>query len=132
MKLKLIDFKIKGDNTGSLIALEEERNIPFQIKRIYYIFDTKSNIKRGKHAHKKLQQVLVCVCGSCKIKLDNGEEKTEIKLDKPENGLLVDKMIWREMYDFSKDCVLLVLASEYYDEADYIRDYAKFLKLQGA
>ncbi len=129
MDIKLLNFDIKGDERGSLIALEEYRNIPFEIKRVYYIFDTKEGVVRGKHAHKNLQQVLICVKGSCKILLDNGKERKVITLDSPDKGLYIGSFVWREMYDFSPDCVLMVLADKYYDEEDYIRDYKEFLKL---
>jgi len=128
MEVKFINFDVKGDERGKLIAIEELKNIPFEIKRIYYIFDTKKEIRRGYHAHKDLQQVAICVSGSCKILLDNGEKRIkDIILDSPNKGLLIDKMIWHEMYDFSENCVLLVIASDYYDESDYIRDYEDFL-----
>ena len=123
----LINFEIKGDERGNLIALENNKNIPFAIKRVYYIFDTKENVRRGFHAHKKLQQVLVCIKGSCKILLDSGKEKNITNLNSPAIGLVVENNTWREMYDFSPDCVLLVLASELYDEEDYIRNYDEFL-----
>ena len=130
MKIKFINFDIKGDKRGKLIAIEQLKDIPFEIKRVYYIFDTKSEIRRGSHAHKNLQQVAICLNGSCKFLLDNGKERVEdIILDSPNKGLFIDKMIWREMYDFSENCVLLVIASEYYDENDYIRDYEEFLKI---
>ena len=129
MELKIIEFKIKGDDRGKLIAIEELKNIPIEIKRVYYIFDNKNNIKRGFHAHKNLQQVVICVKGSCKFLLDDGKEKKEVVLNVPNKGLFIDKMIWREMYDFSEDCVLVVLANDYYDESDYIRDYEEFLKI---
>ena len=130
MKIEFIDFEIKGDERGSLIAIEEFKNIPFEIKRVYYIFNTKHNVRRGFHAHKNLKQVAICVKGSCKFLLDNGKERIdEIVLNKPNKGLLIEEMIWREMYDFSEDCVLLILANEYYDESDYIRDYEKFIKI---
>ena len=129
MDVKFIEFDIKGDERGKLIALEQFKNIPFEIKRVYYIFDLKNKIPRGFHAHKNLQQVVICLKGSCKFLLDNGEERVkDIILDSPNKGLFIDKMIWREMYDFSEDCVLLVLASDYYDEGDYIRNYGEFLK----
>ena len=123
----IINFDIKGDERGSLISLEENKNIPFEIKRVYYIFNTVEGIRRGFHAHKKLKQVLVCVAGSCKILLDDGKSKEEISLDNPNKGLLIESMIWREMFDFSPDCVLMVLADEVYDESDYFRDYQQFL-----
>jgi dTDP-4-dehydrorhamnose 3,5-epimerase-like enzyme len=124
----ILDFQINGDNRGSLVALESQKNIPFEIKRIYYIFDTKSGVVRGLHAHKDLSQVMVCLKGSCRVVLDNGSAKEQVVLDSPNKGLLIDSMIWREMHDFSEDCVLLVLANEHYDESDYIRDYDEFLE----
>ena len=128
MTSELIDFKTLGDDRGSLIALEENYNAPFEIKRVYYIFDTKEGVRRGFHAHINLKQIAICVKGSCKFLLDDGKEKQNILLDSPNQGLLIEGLIWREMYDFSPDCVLLVLASEHYDESDYIRDYDEFLK----
>lgn len=125
---KLIDFKIMGDNRGSLIALEENHNVPFDLKRVYYIFGTKEDVRRGFHAHKNLKQLAICVSGSCAFLLDDGKVKEQIALTSPTQGLLIDGLIWREMYDFSADCVLMVLADNYYDESDYIRDYELFLK----
>ena len=127
MKIEIINFEIKGDERGSLISLEENKNIPFDIKRVYYIFNTVEGIRRGFHAHKKLKQLLVCVSGSCKVLLDDGKSKEEISLDNPSKSLLIESMIWREMFDFSPDCVLMVLANEVYDENDYLRDYQQFL-----
>ena len=124
----VIDLEIRGDDRGSLIALEESYNTPFAIKRVYYIFGTKEGVRRGYHAHKELKQLAICVSGSCKFHLDDGKEKKEISLESPDRGLLIEGLVWREMYDFSPDCVLLVLASEHYDEDDYIRDYNKFLE----
>lgn len=125
----MLKFDIKGDERGSLIALESLKNIPFEIKRVYYIFGNKNNVRRGFHAHKNLQQVLIAVSGSCKILLDNGKNKQEVLLDLPSKGLLIKDCMWREMFDFSSDCVLLVLSNEHYDENDYIRDYNQFLDL---
>ena len=125
---KIITFPILGDNRGSLIALEQDQQIPFDIKRVYYIFETKQNVRRGFHAHKNLAQIAICVSGSCKFLLDDGKEKTDIKLDSPQKGLFLSGLIWREMYDFSDNCVLMVLANHHYDENDYIRDYEDFLK----
>lgn len=121
-------FQPHGDSRGQLVALEEFKDIPFQIKRIYYMYDTVKGVIRGKHAHKSLQQILVCIHGSCKILLDNGKEKKIVPLEKPYEGLFVGNDMWREMYDFSSDAVLLVLASDLYDESDYIRDYDEFLQ----
>lgn len=127
--IKVLEFSVLGDDRGSLISLEEQYNIPFDIKRVYYIYDTKSDISRGYHAHKNLEQVAVCVKGSCRIVLDDGKSKESIVLDSPDKGLYIDNNKWREMHDFSGDCVLLVLASNVYDESDYIRDYEEFLRL---
>lgn len=130
MKLaQLINFTIFGDDRGSLISLEQSQNIPFKVKRVYYIFDTKAGVARGFHAHKHLEQVVVCLKGSCQFILDNGEFKEKVILSSPQQGLHIGHNIWREMHDFSKDCILLVLANDHYYEADYIRDYSEFLKL---
>ena len=125
--IKIIDLPSLGDERGSLIALESNDSVPFDIKRVYYLFGTKKGVSRGFHAHKALKQLAVCVSGSCRFVLDNGLKKQDIVLDSPLKGLIIDKMIWREMYDFSDDCVLMVLADKVYDEGDYIRDYQKFL-----
>jgi len=129
VEVTIYDFNMRGDERGSLIAIEENADIPFSIKRVYYIFDTQSGVTRGLHAHRALQQVLVCVKGKCKVLLDDGMEKMSVAMNKVSQGLLVDPMIWHEMYDFSSDCVLLVLASDFYDESDYIRDYGEFIEL---
>lgn len=121
-------FQQHGDERGQLVALEEFKDIPFEIKRVYYMYDTKEGVHRGFHAHKSLEQILICIHGSCKILLDNGKEKKVVSLEKPYEGLYISNDMWREMFDFSKDAVLLVLASNYYDEEDYIRDYDVFLK----
>ena len=126
--IKTINFKPLGDERGSLVALEGNKSVPFDIKRVYYIFGTKEGVSRGFHAHRNLKQVAVCVTGSCRFVLDNGKQREEVVLDKSTIGLLINDLTWREMYDFSPDCVLMVLASEYYDESDYIRDYQEFLK----
>ena len=126
---ELLDFKTLGDDRGSLIALEENYNTPFAIKRVYYIFETKSGVRRGYHAHKYLKQLAICISGSCSFLLDDGTTKKNILLDSPNKGLLIEGLVWREMYDFSEDCILLVIASEHFNEDDYIRDYDTFLKL---
>ena len=122
-------FQPHGDQRGQLVALEEFKDIPFRIKRVYYMYDTISGVVRGHHAHKKLEQILVCVHGSCKIRLDNGKEKKVVALEKPYEGLYVANNIWREMFYFSEDAVLMVFPSELYDESDYIRDYDEFLAM---
>lgn len=122
-------FEPHGDDRGQLVAIEAQLDIPFEVRRVYYIYDTLAGVRRGFHAHLDLEQILVCVHGSCKIHLDNGSETAEVVLDKPYEGLYISNDMWREMYDFSPDAVLLVLASRHYDEADYIRDYEVFLKM---
>ncbi|EML9905080.1 MULTISPECIES: FdtA/QdtA family cupin domain-containing protein [Morganella] len=125
--INLIEFKTLGDDRGSLISLEQNKNIPFEIKRIYYIFGTKENVSRGFHAHRNLQQVAVCLSGSCRFVLDNGEKREDIILNSPDKGLYISNYMWREMHDFSPDCVLIVLASDFYLESDYIRNYDDFM-----
>ena len=120
---------VKGDERGSLVALEALTPlIPFPIARVYYIFGTQVGVSRGFHAHKALQQVLIAVRGHVTLKLDDGKGHGEsFVLSSPTEGLLITPGYWREMHDFSANCVLLVLASLPYDEADYIRDYATFV-----
>ena len=122
-------FQPHGDDRGQLVALEEFKDIPFRIKRVYYMYDTRTDVVRGHHAHKSLEQILICIHGSCKILLDNGLEKKVVPLEKPYEGVYIANNIWREMFDFSEDAVLMVLASELYDPEDYIRDYEEFLQM---
>lgn len=124
-----LSFESIGDERGYLVSLEAKQNIPFDIKRVYYIYGTNDN-PRGFHAHKKLQQVLICVNGFCKIMLDDGVTKNEYCLDSPNKGLFINNFVWREMYGFSKDCVIMVLANEYYNEDDYIRCYEDFIRIK--
>ncbi len=128
MQIIRYQFLQHGDKRGQLVALEELRDIPFVIKRVYYMYDTIENMRRGCHSHKNLEQILICVCGSCKVLLDDGIEKETVLLDKPYEGLYIASDMWREMYDFTAGSVLMVLASEYYNEDDYIRDYSEFRK----
>lgn len=128
MKPTLIHFKPLGDDRGSLIAIEAEKYVPFSVRRVYYIFDTKVGVERGFHAHRVLNQVAVAVTGSCEMVLDDGESKTTVLLDSSEKGLIIGPGVWRVMKNFTPDCVLLVLADQHYDEADYIRDYGQFLQ----
>ena len=129
MQIQKYYFPPHGDERGQLIAIEEHKDLPFDIKRVYYIYDTLPGVRRGFHAHRCLEQILVCVHGSCKILLDDGHDREVVTLDKPSDGLYISNDTWREMYDFSEGAVLLVLASEYYDEADYIRNYEDFLAM---
>ena len=128
MEYKIIQFQKHGDERGQLVALENDKEIPFETKRVYYMFDTLPGVRRGFHAHKTLKQILICTSGSCKIHLDDGYSTAEVTLHKPYEGLLIDSKLWREMYDFSPDAVLMVLASQMYDESDYIRNYDEFIK----
>ncbi|MGL4939359.1 sugar 3,4-ketoisomerase [Shewanella sp.] len=127
--IKIINFKNLGDERGSLVALEANRQIPFEIKRVYYIYGTALGVARGFHAHKELKQVAIALSGSCRFMLDDGRHQEEVVLDNPAEGLLIESFLWREMYDFSEDCVLMVLADQFYDEHDYIRNYDKFIAI---
>lgn len=126
--IKWVEFPPLGDDRGSLVALETESTVPFPIKRVYYIFATQKNVARGFHAHHNLKQIAICITGKCRMILDDGKTREEAWLDSPTKGLLIGDLVWREMHDFSEDCVLLVLASEHYDETDYIRNYNEFIK----
>ncbi|AOI30824.1 WxcM-like domain-containing protein [Citrobacter freundii] len=125
--MKLIQLSKKGDDRGSLVVVEQGKDIPIEIKRVYYMFDTLKNVRRGFHAHKKLRQVAIPIAGSCRILLDDGVNVENILLDSPTIGLVIEPMVWHEMYDYSEDCILMVLADDLYDENDYIRDYAEFM-----
>lgn len=126
MLARYLDFPVKGDDDGSLVALEAHKSIPFTIKRVYYIFGTRAGVRRGKHAHHALQQLMVCLTGHCKVLLDDGKRREEVLLASNSRGLFIDPLVWHEMFEFSSDCVLLVLADGWYDVADYIRDYPAF------
>ncbi|MBT0821394.1 sugar 3,4-ketoisomerase [Campylobacter lari] len=124
---KIIDFNALGDQSdGFLVALESNKNIPFEIKRVYYIWGNQQDKIRGKHAHKDLEQIVICVKGSCDFILDNGIIKKHIHLNQPSQGLYIGNNIWREFTNFSKDCVVMVIASKYYDIDDYDTDYLEF------
>ena len=126
---EVIETSILGDERGNLAVVENLVNIPFETKRVFYIFGTKKGVRRGFHAHYKTRQALISVSGSCKVHLDNTIRKEDVLLDSPNKILILEPNDWHEMYDFSEDCVLLVLASELYDSEDYIRDYDKFLEI---
>lgn len=124
-------FQSKGDDRGELIALQGLHEVPFEIKRVYMLTKTLGDVTRGLHAHRKLDQVLVAVSGSCKVTLDTGVERQTIELDRPTAGLRITNLVWRELFDFSPDCVVVVMASAYYDPSDYIRNYDEFLRVVG-
>ncbi|OLQ86636.1 dTDP-6-deoxy-3,4-keto-hexulose isomerase [Vibrio ponticus] len=127
--IHLIDFPNFTDERGTLVALESCKTIPFDIKRVYYLFDLKNGISRGFHAHKETRQVAICLNGSCNILMDDGQSRKTVKLDSPNKGLLIDVFQWHEMHDFTDDCILVVLASHLYLESDYIRNYDEFLEV---
>ncbi|MEY8241646.1 MAG: FdtA/QdtA family cupin domain-containing protein [Cycloclasticus sp.] len=127
--VKIVELPNRGDDRGGLAVIEGGKTIPFDIKRTYYIYDTKQGVSRGFHAHRDLKQIAFCVSGSCEILLDDGKSKESVLLDDPLKALRIDEMVWHEMHDFSEDCVLLVLASDFYDECDYIRNYEEFISL---
>lgn len=122
----LVPLPAHCDERGLLVAIEGGRDIPFPIARVYYILGS-DRVARGFHAHRELEQVAVSVSGSCRMVLDDGTQRSEVLLDRPDRGIHIGRMIWHEMHDFSADSVLLVLASAAHDEADYIRDYPAFL-----
>jgi hypothetical protein len=126
--MSVIHHKVLGDHRGQLVAIEGRDNVPFDIKRVFYIYGTQKNVLRGDHSHYNTKQYLIAVNGSCKVTLDNGKAIQTFDLDEPNKGLFQDSLIWGTMHDFSPDCVLMVLANEYYDESDYINDYQAFLK----
>lgn len=127
MNYKLIDLKVNGDERGKLIAFEKNINCPFEIKRAFYIFDTKMNIARGQHANRFSEFMLVLISGSCKIKINDGIKEEIVTLDNPRTGLYLNKMIWKEMYDFSHNAILLILTSTNYDPNEYINNFDEFL-----
>ena len=129
MNFHIISMKVIGDRRGKLIALESLRNIPFELKRIYYIFDTLPEEMRGCHAHKNLEQIIIAMDGSCQMILDDGMTRETVWLNRPDIGLYIGPGMWREMHHFSYGCKLLVLANEFYDENEYIRNYTDFLKM---
>lgn len=128
MIAEMLEFTVHGDSAGNLVALEKGEDFPFEIKRVYYIWGTEEKFVRGRHAHRNLEQVVVCTSGSCDFILDDGKTRETYHLDSPVRGLYIRNNVWREFTNFSPDCVVMVLASEHYNEADYIRDYAAFLE----
>jgi len=128
MEIERIPLPTHGDDRGLLVALEETRHVPFEIRRVYYLFGTRRGVHRGQHAHRHLRQLAVALHGSVTLLLDDGSGPVEAVLDDPAQGLLLGRMVWRDLYDFSDDCVLMVLADQPYDPDDYITDYDAFLR----
>lgn len=128
-KCEIINFRESGDQNGKLIAIEGNKNIPFDIKRIFYIYGSNSDAIRGQHANRDSEFVLINVSGKCAIKLKDGKNERIVYLDKPNKGLYIPRMVWKDMYDFSKDSVLLVLANTYYNKDEYIKDFNEYLSI---
>jgi len=124
---EILSLTRRGDERGALVVAEAGRECPFSVARVYWVFGTQPGVRRGFHAHKRTRQLAVCVAGACSFLMDDGARRQNIRLDSPEQGLTIEPGVWHEMFDFSPDCVLLVLADAPYDEADYIRDYEQFL-----
>lgn len=126
-KCKLLDFKEYGDERGKLVAIENNKDIPFDIKRIFYIYNADDKTVRGCHANRNSEFVLINVSGSSEVKINDGSHSVNIHLDKPMTGIYIPKMLWKEMYNFTTDAVLLCLTNTYYDSEEYIRDYEQYL-----
>lgn len=129
-KYKVLEFNQLGDDRGHLVVVEGIKDIPFEIKRIFYIYGTKDNVVRGQHANRNSKFVLINLVGECKVKVNDGKNEEIIILDKPHKGIYLDKMVWKDMYDFSEDSVLLVISNNYYDSKEYIRDFEEFKKIK--
>jgi dTDP-4-dehydrorhamnose 3,5-epimerase-like enzyme len=126
---KVIEINtIKSFGMGSLSFFEAEKDIAFQIRRIYFIYEVEQNVQRGGHAHKTLKQFLFCPYGSVEIILDNGQERKSVMLDEPNKGLIIEPCIWRDMIWLESNSVLCVAASDYYNELDYLRNYDEFIE----
>ena len=128
--IKIVKIPQLGDERGQLSVVEFGKTLPFLVRRIYWIHGTQPGVSRGFHAHKKLHQLCVCVTGSVRISLFDGQNEESVVLDSSLNGLLIGPSLWREMHDFSPDCVLMVFADAEYDEADYIRDRQEFIRFK--
>ncbi len=126
MNIEIIDIPKIKDTRGNLAIIEKDV-LPFKIKRVYYLYDVPSDAYRGGHAHRNLQQFIIPLSGSFEVVLDNGNTKETVMLNKPDKGLLIPTGVWRELQNFSAGSVCLVLASDEFDESDYIRDYSEFL-----
>ena len=124
---EIITLQTLGDSRGGLVVAEAQRHIPFEVKRVYWIHGTQSGVERGFHAHKALRQVAVAVSGSCEMVLDNGKNTVSVTLEASDQGVVIEPGVWHYMKNFTPGCVLLVFADDYYDEADYIRDYHEFI-----
>ena len=124
----ILQFSDLGDERGKLVVLEGKRNIPIPIKRVFYIYGSDDTVVRGQHANRESEFVLINVAGESKVRITDGTEEFIVELNKPMMGVYIPRMIWKDMFDFSSDSVLLVLASTYYDAKEYIRDFEEYLK----
>lgn len=128
-KVRMLEFPQRGDERGHLVIVEGAKDIPFEIKRVFYIYGSDKDVVRGQHANRKTEFVLINVAGTSKVKVKDGEGNEAVfSLNRPHTGIYLPTMVWKDMYDFSADSVLLVLASEHYDPEEYIRDYEMFVK----
>ena len=130
-QFKVLNFADLGDERGKLVVVEGEQHIPFAIQRVFYIYGSDSEVVRGQHANRESEFVLINVGGTSKVRIDNGYSEAIIELNKPMMGLYIPTMVWKDMYDFSEDSILLVLASTHYNGKEYIRDYAEYKKEMG-
>lgn len=126
-KCPILHFDDLGDERGKLVVIEGGQQIPFEIKRVFYIYDSENTVVRGQHANRESEFVLINVAGQSRVRIADGEEEIIVELNRPMMGVYIPKMIWKDMYDFSEDSVLLVLASTHYDGTEYIRDYGEYL-----
>ncbi len=127
---QMLEFSQNGDERGYLVAVEGNKDIPFDIARIFYIYGSDPDVVRGQHANRRTQFVLINVAGSCKVKvLDGKGNEAVFVLNRPHTGIYLPTMVWKDMYDFSEDSVLLCLASEHYDATEYVRNYDEFVKM---
>ena len=128
---KVLNFKDLGDERGKLVVVEGSQDIPFKIERVFYIYGSDNEVVRGQHANRESEFVLINVGGTSKVRIDNGHSEAVIELNKPMMGLYIPTMVWKDMYDFSEDSILLVLASTHYNGKEYIRDYEEYKKEMG-
>lgn len=127
-KCPILHFDDLGDERGKLVVIEGRESIPFEIKRVFYIYDSDDTVVRGQHANRKSEFVLINVSGKSKVRITDGKEEIVVQLDRPMMGVYIPQMLWKDMYDFSKDSILLVLASTHYDDTEYIRNYEEYIK----
>ena len=128
-KCPILQFANLGNERGKLVVIEGGQAIPFEIKRVFYIYESDATVVRGQHANRESEFVLINVAGKSKVRITDGKEEYIVELNKPMMGVYLPKMIWKDMYDFSPDSVLLVLASTHYDGKEYIRNYDDYLKI---